>query len=166
MGAREVAVGQRRARSRLVVDGRSCPGMRTACACQQTTDACDAGACVAGSTCTARCSHAWVAHTPKMRPVQRTGLRALAVQRKGYGTWKPKSTGHGDVVSVSVWPPHCASDSNSVTFAPDLRVHAMGPSGLGAGALLRTGRLGVGCTCLASSCMRAARPQILSNCRP
>ena len=35
--------------------------------------------------------------------------------------WKPRSTGAGPDVSVSVWPPHEASFSNSVTSCPALR---------------------------------------------
>jgi hypothetical protein len=47
------------------------------------------------------------------------------------GTWKPRSTGTGPLSSVSVWPPHVASLSNSTTSAPDLhaaehRVDTMG----------------------------------------
>lgn len=35
--------------------------------------------------------------------------------------WKPRSTGAGPEVSVSVWPPHVASFSNNVTSCPALR---------------------------------------------
>jgi hypothetical protein len=49
--------------------------------------------------------------------------RALVVTRAHpraahHPTWNPRSTGHWLLLSVSVWPPHVSSDSNSVTLAP------------------------------------------------